>query len=177
MFQPGERMDYPDHAEVRIIDDFLPNDMFLNAQEDSQKLYEHGEGFRTNSDWGQHLIKHSAPVMISNVLDNKITDGIASSIAKIGEYQQKTLYQYWPVGSYIPWHNDGGHKAAITIYLSEHDINDGGYLMYDDGRGIKAVRPKPNRAVFITGGLYHCVTTVNTGSAIRRSIQIWLSVR
>ena len=177
MFEPGARVDYPDHAEVQVIDNFLPDDIFRQAQEDSQRLYENGEHFRTNVAWGQHLIKHSAPVMITNVLDGVINDGIASGVAKIGEYQQKTLYQYWPVGSYIPWHNDGSHKAAITIYLSEHDIDDGGYFMYDDGHGIKAVRPVPNRAVFVTGGLYHCVTTVNVGSAMRKSIQVWLRDR
>jgi Rps23 Pro-64 3,4-dihydroxylase Tpa1-like proline 4-hydroxylase len=113
--------------------------------------------------------------MITKVTDGVINDGIASSVVNLGEHRQAPLYQYWPVGSYIPWHNDGYHKAAITIYLTEHDKDDGGYFMYDDGHGIKAVMPKPNRAVFVTGGLSHCVTTVNQGSPIRRTIQVWLS--
>ena len=175
MFEPGERMDYPDHAEVRVIDDFLPANIFLKAQQDSDEMYQRGENFRTNSGWGQHLIKNSTPVMITKVTDGAIKDGMAAGVARIGEYDQVPLYHYWPTGSYIPWHNDGGHKAAITIYLTEHDIDDGGYFMYDDGHGIKAVRPKPNRAVFVTGGLSHCVTTVNPGSVLRRTIQVWLS--
>jgi hypothetical protein len=175
IFEPGARMDHPDHAEVRVIDDFLSNDILHQAQEDSRMLYEHGKNFRTNSAWGQHLIKHSVPVMITDVLDGRINDAVATGVAEIGNYQQRTLYHYWPPGSYIPWHNDGGHRAAVTVYLSEHGNDDGGYFMYDDGHGIRAVKPKPNRAVFITGGLYHCVTTVNAGSGMRRSIQVWLA--
>jgi hypothetical protein len=174
MFEPGARMDYPTGAEVRVIDDFLPQDIFELARTESEKMYRHGKNFRTNESWGQHLIKNSVPVMITHVMDQQVNDGIAVRVSDMGEYSQRTLYHYWPVGSYIPWHDDGHHKAAVTLYLSEHDVDDGGYFMYDDGKGIKAVRPKLNRAVFVTGGIHHCVTTVNAGSKIRRSLQVWL---
>jgi len=173
-FTPGEQLNYPDYAKVSVIDDFLPKDMFERACAESKKLYKQGKNFRTNESWGQHLRKSSTPVMITNVTDQQVNDSIAVEVSRIGKYSQRTIYHYWPVGSYLPWHNDGRHKAAVTLYLSEHYVDDGGYFMYDAGNGIKAVLPKPNRAVFITGGIYHCVTTVNSGSSIRRSLQVWL---
>ena len=109
--------------------------------------------------------------MVNEQIIQHINDKVKQHI---GDYKTESVYQYWPAGSYIAWHGDGSHKAALTIYLSEHDNNDGGYFMYDDGKGIKAIKPKPNWAVFVTGGIYHCVTTINQGSPIRRTIQVWL---
>lgn len=174
-FDPGSQLDYPKGAEVTTIKDMLDASVFEMADNESANLYEHGEYFRNSKGWGDHLIKTSTPVMITNVMNKDINQHIQDKVHQlIGDYNTRSVYQYWPVGSYIPWHGDGLHKAALTIYLSQHGIDDGGYLMYDDGKGIKAIRPVPNRAVFVTGGIYHTVTTVNQGSALRRTIQVWL---
>lgn len=174
-FDPGSPLDYPEGSRVTTTDIFLDPVAFETADDESLNLYKHGEYFRNSKAWGDHLVKSSTPVLITNVVNAQINKAIQDKVNQhIGEYNTTAVYQYWPVGSYIAWHGDGYHKAALTIYLSEHDNNDGGYFMYDDGKGLKAIRPKPNRAVFVTGGMHHCVTTVNQGSPIRRTIQVWL---
>ena len=175
-FDPGSQLDYQKGAEVRSIQNILDTSVLDIADAESANLYKHGEYFRTNKGWGDHLVKSSTPVLITNLVNEQINQHINDKVKQhVGDYSTKAVYQYWPAGSYITWHGDGLHKAALTIYLSEHDKDDGGYFMYDDGKGIKAIMPKPNRAVFVTGGIYHCVTTVNQCSPIRRTIQVWLS--
>tara|TARA_X000001382_G_scaffold128464_1_gene118229 strand:- start:3920 stop:4462 length:543 start_codon:yes stop_codon:yes gene_type:complete len=174
-FNPGSQLDYPKGAKVTTIKDILDAPVFDIADNESANLHQHGEYFRNSKGWGDHLVKTSTPVMITNVMNKDINQHIQEKVHQlIGDYNIRSVYQYWPAGSYIPWHGDGSHKAALTIYLSQHDKDDGGYFMYDDGKGIKAIRPVPNRAVFVTGGIYHTVTTVNQGSALRRTIQVWL---
>ena len=174
-FEPGSQLDYPKASRVTMIESTLDDGVFKTADEESLNLYEHGEYFRNSKGWGDRLVKSSTPVLITNVSNKVINQGIQHKVQEhLGDYKTEAVYQYWPAGSYIPWHNDGRHKAALTIYLSEHDDDAGGYFMYDDGNGIKAIKPKPNRSVFVTGGINHCVTTVNQGSSLRRSIQVWL---
>ena len=174
-FDPGSQLDYPKGSKVTIIESILDDGVCKTADDESLNLYKHGEYFRNSKGWGDRLVKSSTPVLITNVANKEINLGIRDKVQEhLGDYKTEAVYQYWPAGSYIPWHNDGLHKAAVTIYLSDHDNDAGGYFMYDDGKGIKAVKPKPNRAVFVTGGIYHCVTTVNHGSSLRRSIQVWL---
>jgi len=174
-FTPGEQLDYHADARVKVINKMLDDTVLQTASDDSLNLYKNGEHFKNSRVWGDHLVKNSTPVMLTNVVNNEINQAIQDKVKQhIGDHDTTAVYQYWTSGSYIPWHNDGYHKAALTIYLSEHDKDDGGYFMYDDGKGVKAVKPTPNRAVFVTGGIYHCVTTVNQGCPVRRTIQVWL---
>ena len=183
-FTPGEQLDYPAGAHIKIIDDFLSADTLAEAQKDAQLLYKHGEYFRTNQTWGQHLVKNSGTVLITNVMNEAVNKGLQQAVEdKLPDYQyteeqlynraagNTPLYQMWPAGSYIPWHNDGGHTASVTIYLNDQHRDDGGFFMYDDGKGVKAVMPKANRAVFATGGIYHTVTQINPGAPVRHSLR------
>ena len=160
---------------VRIIDNFLPEAMFHKADADSVQLATHGKEWRTHQLWGDHLVENSAPVLITDVRDDAINTAIAQRVHdQVGDHRQRTMYQHWHPGSYIPWHDDGVHQGAITIYLSQHSDNDGGVFMYRDGDDIRAVMPRPNRAVCVTPGTKHCVSTVNQGTPLRRTIQVWL---
>jgi len=189
-FTPGERLDYPGETQVSVIDNFLPEALFEVARKESKELHKHGKGFWTNQSWPSHLIQHSTTVLVTNVQNDLINAGLRKEINKIvgdvglqnfsvdNNANNKTaLYQIWTPGSYIPWHNDvvstADKEFSLTIYLSEHGMDDGGYYMYDDGKGIKAVKPKPNRAVLTTGGIHHCVSTVNSSAPPRRTIQMW----
>lgn len=191
-FTPGEQLDYPAGAHIKIIDDFLPTAVFEIARKESEELHKNGKGFWTNQGWPSHLIQHSTAVLVTDVQNDLINAVIRKEIRKIvgdiglknfsvdNNANNKTaLYQIWTPGSYIPWHNDvvstADKEFSLTIYLSEHGMDDGGYYMYDDGKGIKAVKPKPNRAILTTGGIHHCVTTVNTGAPARRTIQMWFN--
>lgn len=174
---------------VRVFEDFLPEALLQAAQKDSEELYTRGNTFWTNRGFPPHLIQQSTIMMITHIKNELINKGVKREVNKkisdVGyenfsvdnNADNKTaLYQIWPAGSYIPWHDDGAHIAGLTIYLSDHGTDDGGYFMYDDGKGIKAVKPKPNRAVLQTGGLYHTVTTVNMGAPARRTIQVWFHI-
>ena len=76
--------------------------------------------------------------------------------ANFKKYKIKT--QVFTIGqnSVIYLNDDAGHDAAMTIYLSEHHMNDGGYFMHkkmvhtENGpqEEIVAIPPKINRAIF-----------------------------
>ena len=172
-FTPGEQLDYQKGAEVRILEDVLNPDILSVARGEVANLYEHGNHFRTNRGWGEKLLHNSTPVLITTISNKSINSEIQRVTRALDLTVSESVYQIWTPGSYIPWHNDGHHNGALTVYLSEHDKDAGGYFMYDDGKGIKAVKPKINRAVMVKGGIYHCVSTVNQGSGLRTTIQIW----
>ena len=172
-FTPGEPLDYQSGAEVRILEDVLSAEVVSEAKREAEDLYEHGKHFRTNRGWGKRLLRNSTPVLITTISNQSVNKEIERVAGGLGLTVAESVYQIWTPGSYIPWHDDGQNKGALTVYLSDHDKDDGGYFMYDDGKGIKAVRPKVNRAVMVRGGIYHCVSTVNPGSGLRTTIQVW----
>ncbi len=176
MLEPGSPLDYPAHAKVITTDGLLDVDVFKRLDNESLHLQKNGLHFRTSAGWDPEAVKSSTPVVQHDIMDQELIDEIQKSVREhVGDYNIDSLYhQYWPAGSYITWHRDRRDKAAMSIYLSAHHNDDGGYFMYDDGKGVKAVKPKPNRSVCVSGGIYHCVTTVNQGSLTRRSIQVWL---
>jgi Rps23 Pro-64 3,4-dihydroxylase Tpa1-like proline 4-hydroxylase len=172
-FTPGEQLDYQEGAEVRILNDVLSPEILSVARQEAENLYKHGDHFRTNRGWGDRLLHNSTPVLITTVYNQSINSEIQRVTRALDLTVAESVYQIWTPGSYIPWHNDGYNNGALTVYLSDHDKDDGGYFMYDDGKGIKAVKPKVNRAVMVKGGIYHCVSTVNQGSRLRTTIQVW----
>ncbi len=176
-FSPGEPLDYSDHANITKYNDFLDNDIIDTAITEADKIGRAGQyDLRTSKAWHPRIVKNSAPVLIARVKDQAVLDNIEKHVKdKIGDYSINPMYYYWTQLSYIPWHNDGDHKGALTIYLLDQDVDAGGYFMYDDGKGIKAIRPMRNRAVLQQGGIYHCVSTVNVGYPTRITMQVWLS--
>ena len=174
-FTPGEQLDYQKGAEVRILEDVLNPDILSEAKQESENLYEHGNHFRTNRGWGDKLLHKSTPVLITTISNQSINSEIQRVTRALDLTVSESVYQIWTPGSYIPWHNDGDHRGALTIYLLDQDLDAGGYFMYDDGKGIKAIRPMRNRAVLQQGGIYHCVSTVNVGYPTRITMQVWLS--
>jgi len=189
MLDPGSPLDYPEHDRVITTDGILGADAFKKLDEESLHLHKNGLHFRTSAGWADEAVRSSTPVVQHNLVNKELINEIRKSVREhVGDYNIDSLHtvgsqyqpgglyhQYWPAGSYITWHRDRRVKAAMTIYLSEHDNDDGGYFMFDDGKGVKAVKPKPNRSVCVIGGIPHCVTTVNQGSPVRRTIQVWLS--
>ena len=64
----------------------------------------------------------------------------------------------------------------LTIYLNEKwEDNWGGYLMYEDGNEIKAIKPEKNLGVLQKTPLMHCVTTTNIGAEYRMSLQFFMN--
>ena len=176
-FTPGEQLDYPDNAKITQYEDFLENSMIDTALTEAEKTGRAGQyDLRTSRAWDPRIVKNSAPVLIARVKDEALLQNIQQNVKdKIGDYEINAMFYYWTQLSYIPWHNDGDHKGALTIYLSDQDLDAGGYFMYDEGKGmIKSIRPIRNRAVLQQGGIYHCVSTVNVGYPTRITMQVWL---
>lgn len=162
---------------IQQFENFLDQSMLYKAQQLSQKYLAEGHHFRTNANWNHSIVKNSAPVLITPLDDTEIKDHINKMIRKhVGHgHCPSPMIYYWNPGSYIPWHDDGNHpNGAVTIYIStEHDPDAGGYFMYKEKDGIRAVAPENNRALYVRG-LQHCVTTVNTGTKTRKTIQCFL---
>ena len=162
---------------VTVFDNFLPKDQFDLLDRQSGHMVTHGS-WKTHKLWGDHLVLDSAPVLLGDlhsVHQEEINSSVAAAVGeKIGQFTQRTVLQHWYPGSYIPWHDDGVHHAALTLYLSDHKEDDGGWFMHEEDGEVKLVRPVPNRAVFVKGGTRHCVTAVNGHAPIRRTLQVWL---
>lgn len=130
------------------------------------------------SHWSEYLKSCSSPILryTMNESDNDLVNYLKREVEKqIPYYVDDVIIHIFPKLSYIPWHNDGGHTAALTIYINEKwDPNWGGFFMYNIDDTINAIKPERNLAILQKGGLQHCVTTTNMDSDYRISIQCFL---
>ena len=77
--------------------------------------------------------------------------------------------------SHIGWHNDGGHKSALTIYLNkEWNRNHGGLFLFDQEKGHGFLVPERNLGVYQMGGIWHAVSALTKTAPPRESIQIFM---
>ena len=170
---------------VEVIEEFLDVDDLFEIKKLSSDIYygpEHCK--RTNASWSKAVVGNSFPVICCQIEDENLLEVLQKKInANFNGYKIKTAsFFYWTEFSYIPWHDDAGHDAAMTIYLSEHHMNDGGYFMHkkmvhtENGpqEEIVAIPPKINRAIFQAQGVQHATTAVNAKSPLRKTIQIFL---
>ena len=130
--------------------------------------------------WIQLLKGNSTPALIydfSNDSSDIIYKLKKEIEKKIPYYVQNLYFHILPNLSYINWHKDSGHiKAGLTLYLNENwDKNWGGYLIYEDGDEMKAIKPNKNLAILQENTDMHCVSTVNIGADLRLSLQFFLS--
>jgi hypothetical protein len=130
------------------------------------------------SHWSEYLKSSSTPILryVMNDSDLELLNFLKKEIEKkIPYYVDDVIIHIFPKLSYIPWHDDGSHSAALTIYINEKwEVNWGGYFMYKINDELLAIKPKRNLAVLQNGGLPHCVTTTNIDSDFRISIQCFL---
>lgn len=130
------------------------------------------------SHWDDYLKGSSTPILryVLSTDDLELMDILKKEIQnKIPYYVNNVIIHICPKLSYIPWHNDSGHTAALTVYINKNwDPNWGGYFMYKDNDDIKALKPERNCAILQKGGLSHCVSTTNIDADYRVSIQCFL---
>ena len=170
---------------IEVIEEFLDVDDLFEIKRLSSDIYygpEHCK--RTNASWSSAVVGNSFPVVCALIEDEELLEVLQKKItANFKKYKIKAAsFYYWTEFSYIPWHDDASHDAAITIYLSDHHENDGGYFMYkkmvhtENGpqEEIVAIPPKINRAIFQAQGVQHATTAVNAKSSLRKTIQIFL---
>lgn len=168
--------------KIELHKNFLSEDLFVELVDSvNQKIISGGDSpiFSTNIyTWQKELINSSTPILryYLNDIDKNITSKLKKEIEnKIPFYVDGMMVHLFTKLSYIPWHDDYGHKAAMTIYLNNTwDDNWGGYFMYKHNDEIRAIKPSRNLAVIQDGGIPHCVTTTNIDSDIRMTLQIFL---
>lgn len=120
---------------------------------------------RSNFHWNPDIRNSSAVVLVRDY-DQAISTIILSEATKAGlvEHSNYQVMNYaWTRLSYIPWHNDGRHSEAITIYLNhEWDRDWGGLFLYeDDHRSLRACAPRFNCGLKNSGKVQHSTTPVS----------------
>ena len=91
--------------------------------------------------------------------------------------QIKGVFFYvWGRGSFIPFHNDGVHEAASSIYLNDiWDPDDGGlFLWRDELNNLNVIEPEYNKMIFNSNKISHSVTMITPFSEqLRYTVQIF----
>jgi hypothetical protein len=133
---------------------------------DAQSNLASGEEFTiSNYQWDPGIVRASAPVLIRRYR-GALREIILGHLVKRGmiETTEFTVMNYaWSRMSYIPWHNDGIHEVAITVYLNDvWNLNWGGIFLYMAGEpaSIRGYAPKFNTAVKNSGQIAHATTMV-----------------
>ena len=146
----------------------------------SLEVLKTGRGFsRSNQHWPEYVVKASQPVFIQDY-DEILSKLIIESLLKRGviDHPEYHVANYiWMRLSYLPWHNDGNVKDAISVYINPVWERDwGGLYLYEDKASgqIMAHVPKCNTAVKTTNGVPHATTIISVDAAAPRvSIQLF----
>ena len=157
---------------ITIIEEFLSADDLFKLISLSSKIYTSGDYvLRTNASWTTEILGNSFPIINYKIEDTEILEMLQN---KFTRYEIKSAsFFYFTEHSFIPWHDDGGHDAAMTIYLSSHDENDGGYFLYKEEDELRAIAPKQNRAVLQENSVRHATTAVHSRASLRKTLQIF----
>jgi hypothetical protein len=167
--------------QVITYENFLNQELFLELKEYIDKLKSNNLTTFTTSTtvWPEGNRMYSTPILRFILSDNnkELHEKIVRVIKeKTGYYGGPIVIHLWPPLSYLSWHEDTHVKAAFTLYLNDRwDENWGGYLMYkDENEQIKGIAPKKNLGILQKNKVSHCVSTINVGSEMRISLQIFL---
>lgn len=162
--------------------DFLSEDLLILIDKKIEDIFnaksERALFSSSISHWSEYLKSSSTPILRYSMQDNdlELINLLKKEIEKqIPYYVDDIIIHLFPKLSYIPWHNDSGHTAALTIYINKKwEPNWGGFFMYKIDDEIRAIKPNRNMAILQKDGLEHCVTTTNIDSDFRISIQCFL---
>jgi hypothetical protein len=166
--------------KVKIFENFLELDFIKKL-----KFKVHNEipksVWRSNIAWGEDVIKSSAPILINNLDNDKnICDYFRNKydnmFPELKDKEMKISYFLFPRLSYIPFHDDGNHFFASTIYLNEEwHVDNGGLFLYKEENEIKAVVPKFNLALTNSNNIIHGTSLTTIDAPYRETIQIFFN--
>ena len=146
---------------IKIYKDFFDPDCLKYIEESIEKS-KNGANLRTSyptNAWQPNIIHESAPVIIYDLNDADILLKPLKEVIDI-EPDHFMIY-YWPVGSYIPWHNDGDKNLTATLYCNRYwNRNWGGLFLYEEGDKILAEVPEWNKLIIQTDKDWHSTTSV-----------------
>jgi Rps23 Pro-64 3,4-dihydroxylase Tpa1-like proline 4-hydroxylase len=147
---------------IKIYKNFFDSDC-LKYIEDSIVKSKNTTNLRTSypsNNWQSNIIHESAPIIIYDLNDADILLKPLKEILDIKKEVHFMIY-YWPVGSYIPWHNDAHASVTATVYCNRYwDRDWGGLFLYEKGDNILAEVPEWNKIVIQTDKDWHSTTSV-----------------
>ena len=147
---------------IKIYKDFFDPDC-LKYIEDQIEKSKNTASLRTSyptNAWDFSIIHESTPVMVYDMYDADILLKRLKEIIDIEKTAHFMIY-YWPVGSYIPWHNDTHTSFTATLYCNRFwDKNWGGLFLYEEEDKILAEVPEWNKLIIQTDKDWHSSTSV-----------------
>ena len=115
--------------------------------------------YPTNN-WHGKIIHESTPIMVYDMSDG--TDILLKRLEEVIDIKiVHFMIYYWPVGSYIPWHNDAHATFTATFYCNRYwDRDWGGLFLYYEEDKILAEVPEWNKLIIQTDKDWHSTTSV-----------------
>ena len=147
---------------IKIYKDFFDPDCLKYIEESIEKS-KNTANLRTSypsNAWHPNIIQESTPVMVYDLFD---TDILLKPLKEVIDIERKVNFMiyYWPVGSYIPWHDDSHASFTATVYCNRYwDRDWGGLFLYEEGNNILAEVPEWNKIVIQTDKDNHSTTPV-----------------
>lgn len=134
--------------------------------DEARRIHAAGSGFhQSNEVWDRDVVEDSERVLVHQ-LAGKPLEMICALLRQRGMIEDggaHVLLHAWTAGSYIPWHTDGRHRGAATVYLNDRwDAEWGGHFLHKtpDGAVGAPLVPKFNLGVSIGWTVPHCTTRV-----------------
>lgn len=156
----------PGTASVAVVDGVFPTAFCRFLLEKARGFYRDGTGFPdTNRIWPASLREGRVSARIHTFDDqaSAVILGFLKMQHMLSAERAYVMLHAWPAHSSIPWHNDGGHDGAATVYLNERwEPEWGGHFLYrlaEDGEQVTVV-PQFNRGVRNEAKVLHRTTPV-----------------
>ena len=141
---------------IHEIKDFLPEE-FLKKLRD--QFFETNDWETSSQFWNKSLYEYDGgqvgPCFVGKGDFKDYNEGLSDLVSRMAGQKVgyvETLMYRWTPGSCILWHDDHGHDANITLYVSEWERNWGGELMLEDGRWIA---PEKNKLLIFLEQISH----------------------
>ena len=145
---------------IEVYKDFFDSDC-LEYIEKSIEKSKNSANLRTSFfSWGPQIIQQSTPVIVYDLDD---ADILLERLKEIVVFERKVIFMiyFWPMGSYIPWHDDSHTIWTATFYCNRYwDRDWGGLFLYEEGSKILAEVPEWNKLVIQTNEDWHSTTSV-----------------
>ena len=145
---------------IKIYKDFFDSDCLEYIEKSIEKGRNTANLRSSFFSWGPNIIHESTPVMVYDLNDADILLERLKEIIVI-ERKVNFMIYYWPVGSYIPWHNDSHVSFTATVYCNRYwDRSWGGLFLYEEEDKILAEVPEWNKLIIQTDKDWHSSTSV-----------------
>ena len=145
---------------IKVYKDFFDSDCLEYIEKSIEKSKNTANLKSSFFYWGPDLIQQSTPVIVYDLDD---ADILLKRLKEIIVIERKVHFQiyYWPIGSYIPWHDDSHVRFTATVYCNrDWEMDWGGLFLYKEKDKILAEAPEWNKLVVQANKDWHTTTSV-----------------